>query len=106
MLLAYELAKHKPNSFADNFNNLGQPGPNGTPDILDEALWGLAWMLRLHPKPDQLYHQVADDRDHKGFRLPQNETVDYGWDRAVTAWSILLTDSRKDCDSTRVNRMA
>jgi hypothetical protein len=23
--------------------------------------------------------QVADDRDHKGFRLPQNETVDYGW---------------------------
>jgi endoglucanase len=37
-------------------------------------------MLRLHPAPDQLYHQVADDRDHStGFRLPQNETVDYGW---------------------------
>src|SRR5688500_16422731 len=36
-------------------------------------------MLRLHPKPNQLYHQVADDRDHKGWRLPQNETVDYGW---------------------------
>jgi hypothetical protein len=36
-------------------------------------------MLKLHPAPDQLYHQVADDRDHKGFRLPQNETVDYGW---------------------------
>ena len=77
MLLAYQLApKH---AFHDNFNNLGQPGANGTPDILDEALWGLAWMLRLHPAPDQLYHQVADDRDHKGFRLPQNETVDYGW---------------------------
>jgi len=79
MLLAYELAKHNPPAFADNFNNLGQPGANNTPDILDEALWGLTWMLRLHPKPDQLYHQVADDRDHKGFRLPQNETVDYGW---------------------------
>ena len=79
MLLAYELAKHNPHAFADNFNNRGQPGANNTPDILDEALWGLTWMLRLHPKPDQLYHQVADDRDHKGFRLPQNETVDYGW---------------------------
>ncbi len=77
MLLAYQLApKH---AFHDNFNNLGQPGANGIADILDEALWGLAWMLRLHPAPDQLYHQVADDRDHKGFRLPQNETVDYGW---------------------------
>ena len=77
MLLAYQLAPA--HAFHDNFNNLGQPGANGTPDILDEALWGLAWMLRLHPAPDQLYHQVADDRDHKGFRLPQNETVDYGW---------------------------
>ncbi|HKZ77985.1 MAG TPA: glycoside hydrolase family 9 protein [Pyrinomonadaceae bacterium] len=58
---------------------MGQPGPNGVPDILDEARWGLDWMLKLHPAPDRLYHQVADDRDHKGWRLPQNETVDYGW---------------------------
>ena len=36
-------------------------------------------MLKLHPAPDQLYHQVADDRDHIGFRLPQNEIADYGW---------------------------
>ena len=78
MLLAYELNPQR-RRFADNFNNLGQPGANGVPDILDEAIWGLAWMLRLHPAPDQLYHQVADDRDHKGFRLPQHETVDYGW---------------------------
>lgn len=65
--------------FADRFNDLGQPGSNGVPDILDEARWGLEWMLKLHPAPTQLYHQVADDRDHKGFRLPQKETVDYGW---------------------------
>ena len=77
MLLAYQLSPRA--KFADDFNNLGQPGANGIPDILDEAIWGLNWMLRLHPAPDQLYHQVADDRDHKGFRLPQNETVDYGW---------------------------
>lgn len=77
MLLAYQLGPRA--KFADKFNNLGQPEPNGIPDVLDEARWGLEWMLRLHPAPDQLYHQVADDRDHKGFRLPHNETVDYGW---------------------------
>jgi hypothetical protein len=63
----------------DRFDALGQPYPNGIPDILDEARWGLEWMLKLHPAPDQLYHQVADDRDHTGRRLPQNEIVDYGW---------------------------
>src|ERR1041384_7744615 len=76
MLLAYEL---RPREFQDRFNSFGQPGANGIADVLDEARWGLDWMLRLHPAPDQLHHQVADDRDHKGFRLPQNETVDYGW---------------------------
>ena len=82
MLLAYEFVEDKPNErpyFSDEFNSLGQPRRNSRPDVLDEAVWGLEWMLRLHPKWDQLYHQVADDRDHKGFRLPQNETVDYGW---------------------------
>ncbi len=99
MLLAYELgtgkagkgtfniqhstsnleAKRQDGVFADEFNALGQPGANGLPDLLDEARWGLDWMLKLHPTPDQLYHQVADDRDHIGMRLPQNETADYGW---------------------------
>ena len=65
--------------FQDHFNELGQAGANGLPDILDEARWGLEWMLKLHPAPDQLYHQVADDRDHVGWRLPQKETADYGW---------------------------
>ena len=36
-------------------------------------------MLRLHPSPDALYHQVADDRDHKGWRLPQKDDAEYGW---------------------------
>ena len=82
MLLAYILARESPRNqivFADRFNALGQPRANGIADVLDEARWGLDWMLRLHPAKDQLYHQVADDRDHRGFRLPQNETVDYGW---------------------------
>ncbi|HEV8368898.1 MAG TPA: glycoside hydrolase family 9 protein [Pyrinomonadaceae bacterium] len=78
LLLAYHLAKNK-RVFSDHFNSNGQPVANGIADVLDEARWGLEWMLKLHPAPDDLYHQVADDRDHKGFRLPQNETVDYGW---------------------------
>lgn len=79
MLLAYELRSRRQTVFQDHFNSLGQPGANGVADVLDEARWGLDWMLRLHPRPNELYHQVADDRDHKGWRLPQNETVDYGW---------------------------
>ena len=82
MLLAHALPRRlelKGAPFADRVDALGDPGPNGRPDLLDEARWGLEWMLKLHPAPDQLYHQVADDRDHIGFRLPQNETADYGW---------------------------
>jgi hypothetical protein len=87
MLLAYQLqaqysiraAGRRPARFKDQYNELGQTGANGIPDILDEASWGLGWMLRLHPAADQLYHQVADDRDHIGWRLPQNETANYGW---------------------------
>jgi hypothetical protein len=82
MLLAYDLSRRpapKASRFADRFNDQGDPDPNGLPGILDEARWGLRWMLKLHPAPDQLYHQVADDRDHIGFRLPQNEVANYGW---------------------------
>lgn len=65
--------------FTDNFNALGQPGPNGIADVLDEIKWGLEWMLKMHLEADQLFHQVADDRDHIGFKLPHLDTADYGW---------------------------
>ncbi len=82
MLLAYALGRRSAphgSHFVDRVDALGDPVPNGVPDLLDEARWGLDWMLKLHPAPDQLYHQVADDRDHVGFRLPQNDFADYGW---------------------------
>ena len=73
----------------DRVDALGHAAPNGDPDVLDEARWGLEWMLRLHPDADQLYHQVADDRDHIGWKLPQDDKADYGWgegkDRVVYA---------------------
>lgn len=76
LLLAYSETSL---GFDDVVNALGQPYPNGIPDILDEAKWGLDWMLRLHPEPDQLYHQVGDDRDHIGFKYPYQDSSDYGW---------------------------
>jgi len=76
MLLAYELY---PSKFADQFNALGQPGSNEIADVLDEAKWGLDWIHKLHPAPDQLFHQVADDRDHRGWKMPDEDLSDYGW---------------------------
>lgn len=76
MLMAYELY---PDRFEDKVNALGQPGANGIPDILDEAKWGLDWIHKMHPAPDQLFHQVADDRDHRGFKIPNKDNADYGW---------------------------
>jgi peptidoglycan/xylan/chitin deacetylase (PgdA/CDA1 family) len=79
MLLAHQLGGEHPAVTLDQVDARGLPGANGIPDLLDEARWGLDWMLKLHPEPEHLYHQVADDRDHAGWRLPQNDPVDYGW---------------------------
>ena len=76
MLLSYTLY---PEVFRDDFNALGQHSSNGIPDILDEAKWGLDWLLKLHPMPDLLIHQVADDRDHRGWKMPDEDISDYGW---------------------------
>lgn len=76
MLMAYELG---PEKFGDQTDALGHPYPNGIPDILDEAKWGLEWILKLHPKQDWLIHQIADDRDHRGFKIPAEDNAEYGW---------------------------
>jgi len=71
--------REKRGKYRDEFNALGQKGANAIPDILDEAKWGLDWMLKMHPASDQLFHQVGDDRDHTGWELPQEDVSDYGW---------------------------
>ncbi|MDH5608716.1 MAG: glycoside hydrolase family 9 protein, partial [Cyclobacteriaceae bacterium] len=76
MLLAFELEQNK---FSDLSNELGQPYANGIPDVLDEAKWGLDWLLKMHPQNGHLYHQVADDRDHMGWKWPDSDPSDYGW---------------------------
>lgn len=76
MLKAYEM---EPGKFADKVDGLEHYRPNGIPDVLDEAKWGLDWILKMHPAPDQLFHQVADDRDHLGMKWPDKDSSDYGW---------------------------
>jgi len=67
-----------PEVFSDKHLANGLAGPNGVGDVFDEAKWGLDWLLKMHPKPDWMFNQLADDRDHKGFRLPTKDTASYG----------------------------
>lgn len=76
MLFAY--SKY-PDSFGDLYDANGDDGPNGIPDILDEAKWGLDWLIRMNPDSNTYFNQLADDRDHIGFTIPSEQKVDYGW---------------------------
>lgn len=67
-----------PQVFGDQFQANGLDGSNGKPDVLDEARWGLQWLLKMHPQSDWMFAQLADDRDHTGFRLPNHDSADYG----------------------------
>ena len=58
MLFAYQM---NPTAFADKFDAKGNEVPNGIPDILDEAKWGLDWLLKMYPEKDLIYHQVGDN---------------------------------------------
>lgn len=76
MMLAY--SEH-PHAFSDRYNDQGLPEANGIPDIVDEIKWGLDWLDRMNPSADELYNQIADDRDHASMRLPHQDSVDYGY---------------------------
>ncbi len=74
MLFAYE---QNPSVFRDEYQANGLLGKNGIPDILDEAKWGLDWLVRLNPEPNVFFNQVCDDRDHRGMRMPNKDTFTY-----------------------------
>jgi hypothetical protein len=75
MLFAY---RRNPSVFGDKYDASGDPGSNGIPDILDEAKWGIDWLLKMNPDSGEMYNQIADDRDHVGFRLPAGDKASYG----------------------------
>ncbi|HXS56094.1 MAG TPA: glycoside hydrolase family 9 protein, partial [Hanamia sp.] len=66
-----------PKVFSDKKQANGLDGKNGVADVLDEAKWGLDWLLKMHPKPEWMFNQIADDRDHMGMRIPKEDSF-YG----------------------------
>mgnify|MGYP002479396699 CR=1 FL=1 len=78
MMFAWEHYKDK-GIFKDEFDHRGRKGANGVPDIIDEIKWGLDWLVKMNPEDGIMFNQIADDRDHSGFRLPHKDQVDYGW---------------------------
>lgn len=74
LLMAY---RDYPKVFGDEKAANGLDGSNGVADVLDEARWGLDWLLKMHPRDDWMFNQVADDRDHMGMRLPKQDSF-YG----------------------------
>lgn len=65
--------------YKDYYDASGNKGSNGVPDILDEARWGIEWLIKMNPNKGEMYNQIADDRDHRGFRLPNLDTTSYGF---------------------------
>ena len=76
MLFAY---RQNPNVWGDTHDAAGRPGANGVADILDEARWGLEWMMKMNPADTLFLNQIADDRDHRYGGAPRGDNVDYGW---------------------------
>ena len=67
-----------PGVFRDEHQSNGLTGKNNLADVLDEAKWGLDWLLKMHPADALMFNQLADDRDHMGLRLPKQDTNFYG----------------------------
>src|SRR5688572_17943585 len=73
-----------PTVFGDEKLANGLDGKNGTADVLDEARWGLDWLLKMHPKKDWMFNQIADDRDHISMRIPKEDSqYGMGYQRPV-----------------------
>jgi endoglucanase len=81
LLMAY---RDFPSVFKDTYAANGLPGNNGISDVLDEAKWGLDWLLKMHPKDEWMFNQIADDRDHSGMRIPKLDSqYGRGYERPV-----------------------
>jgi hypothetical protein len=81
LLMAY---RDFPTAFTDTKQANGLHGKNGIADVMDEAKWGLDWLLKMHPRPDWMFNQIADDRDHISLRMPALDSqYGRGYERPV-----------------------
>ena len=74
LLMAY---RDFPNVFKDEKLANGLDGKNNFPDVLDEAKWGIDWLLKMNPSENIMFNQLGDDRDHVGMRIPKEDSF-YG----------------------------
>ncbi|MDF2190775.1 glycoside hydrolase family 9 protein [Paraflavitalea sp. CAU 1676] len=73
-----------PEVFGDTHQANGLAGKNNRADVLDEAKWGLDWLLKMHPREDWMFNQLGDDRDHAGMRIPKEDSFyGKGYERPV-----------------------
>jgi endoglucanase len=73
-----------PSVFTDKHLGNGLTGINGTADVLDEAKWGMDWLLKMHPSEKIMFNQLGDDRDHRGLRIPKLDSFyGKGYERPV-----------------------
>jgi len=81
LLMAY---RDFPKVFTDKKQANGLDGKNGMADVLDEAKWGLDWLLKMHPRDDWMFNQIGDDRDHINMRIPKLDSqYGKGYERPV-----------------------
>ncbi len=81
LLMAY---RDFPKVFTDEKQANGLDGKNGMADVLDEAKWGLDWLLKMHPKENWMFNQIGDDRDHISMRIPKLDSqYGKGYERPV-----------------------
>lgn len=81
LLAAY---RDYPKVFSDQKLANGLDGTNGRADVLDEAKWGLDWLIKMHPQKDIMFNQIADDRDHISMRIPKMDNqYGRGYERPV-----------------------
>jgi peptidoglycan/xylan/chitin deacetylase (PgdA/CDA1 family) len=64
--------------FGDEHQASGLDGKNKVADVLDEAYWGLQWLMKMNPSDSIMFNQLGDDRDHVKMRIPAEDTNYYG----------------------------
>ncbi|MET0244919.1 MAG: glycoside hydrolase family 9 protein [Flavitalea sp.] len=73
-----------PAVFGDHYASNGLAGANGNADVIDEAKWGLDWLVKMNPDKNIFFNQLGDDRDHRGIRLPKLDSFyGRGYERPV-----------------------
>ncbi|MDR3012055.1 MAG: glycoside hydrolase family 9 protein [Chitinispirillales bacterium] len=112
MILMYE---ENPSAFTDDFG-IPESG-NGIPDIIDEAMWGLDWLLRMQNEDGSVLSvQGLDNGNYnegtgsppsrltgRSFYGPANATATFGAARAYALAARFFRD--RDGETDYVNRL-